>query len=374
MLDLWKFGFCSPPFKNDIFEWRRQVLKIMKSYKNVYNNVWDFKNILKSYYLARKRKNTKTYVIDFEWNLERELLEIQKELQEKTYQPGSYKNFYVSDPKKRLVYVASFKDRIVHHALCNVIEPIFDKGFIYDSYACRKNKGTHCAVMRLKKFLRILYFKCGSNNFYILKCDISKFFDNVDKEILFELIKKKIKDKNILRLIKKILNSTNGPKGIPIGNLTSQLFANIYLNELDQFVKHHLRIKYYTRYMDDFVIVSDDKNQLKIWREEIKNFLQNHLQLILHPQKQEILPAKIGVDFLGFHVFYSHILIRKSTVRRFWEKFKKGKMSYESFWSYVGHLKFADWWGLKKKIENKIVFVYSRSFCDFYDKRTANFS
>jgi retron-type reverse transcriptase len=347
----------------------------MKSYKNIYNNVWDFKNILKSYYLARKRKNKKTYVIDFEWNLERELLKIQKELQEKTYQPGSYKNFYVSDPKKRLVYVASFKDRIVHHVLCNVIEPIFDKGFIYDNYACRKNKGTHCAVMRLKKFLRTFYFKCGfSDNFYILKCDISKFFDSVDKEILFELIKKKIKDKNVLWLIKKILNSTNGPKGIPIGNLTSQLFANIYLNELDQFIKHHLRVKYYIRYMDDFVIVSDDKNQLKIWREEIRKFLQNHLQLILHPQKQEILPAKIGVDFLGFHVFYSHILIRKSTVRRFWKKFKKGKMSYESFWSYVGHLKFADWWGLKKKIENKMSFVYSHSFCNFYDKRTANFS
>ncbi|HPC37610.1 MAG TPA: reverse transcriptase/maturase family protein [Candidatus Paceibacterota bacterium] len=346
----------------------------MKTYKNLYNNIWDFQNLLKSYYAARKRKNDKDYVINCEWNLERELLEIKKEIQEKNYQPSVYQKFFVSDPKRRLVYVASFRDRIVHHALCNIIEPIFDKGFIFDSYACRKNKGTHRAVMRLKNFLRSLYFKCGSDNFYILKCDVRKFFDSVDKEILFALIKKKIKDKDVLWLIKKILDSTEGSKGIPIGNLTSQLFANIYLNELDQFVKHNLRIKYYARYMDDFVVLSNDKKQLKIWREFIKEFLANSLRLDLHPQKQEIFPARIGVDFLGFHIFYSHILIRKSMIRRFWKKFKKGRLDNKSFWSYLGHLEFADWWGFKKKIENKMPFVYNQSFCNFYGQRTANFS
>ncbi|MDD3614386.1 MAG: reverse transcriptase domain-containing protein [Candidatus Pacebacteria bacterium] len=346
----------------------------MKTFKNLYHSIFDFSNLLKSYYSARKRKSDKNYVIDFEWNLERELLKIQKELQEKTYQPNSYQKFFISDPKKRLVYKASFRDRVVHHALCNIIEPIFDRGFIYDSWACRKNKGTHHAVLRLKNFLRSLYFKCGSDNFYILKCDVRKFFDSVDKEKLFMLINKKIKDRDVLWLIKKILDSTEGSKGIPIGNLTSQLFANIYLNELDQFLKHNLRIKYYIRYMDDFIILSDNKCQLKIWREEIKNFIQKNLQLVLHPQKQEIFPAKIGVDFLGFHVFYSHILVRQNMIRRFWKKFKKGKMSSETFCSYLGHLKFADSWGLKKKIENKMSIVYGRSLYDFYAERTANLS
>jgi retron-type reverse transcriptase len=346
----------------------------MKRIGNLYQQVYSFDNLLISYYAARKRKSAKNYAIDFEWNLEKELLQIQKELRDKTYEPGKYQQFKIYDPKLRDIFVAPFHDRIVHHALYNVIEPIFDKGFIYDSYACRKGKGTHQGMLRLKSFLMSLNKKCGGRDFYVLKCDIRKYFDSVDKDILFSLLTRKIKDKDILWLVNKIINSTFGSKGMPIGNLTSQLFANVYLNELDKFIKHNLKVKYYVRYVDDFILLSESRRQLKEWRNLVREFLKNELLLELHPQKQEICPAKIGVDFLGFHIFYSHILLRQSIIRRFWKKFKKGQMKNASFWSYFGHFKFSDWFGLKRKIENKLKDKYSLEFYESYTKRTADFS
>lgn len=329
----------------------------MKPAKNLYDEIYDFDNLLKSYYQARKGKSQKKEVIVFEWNLERNLFEIQEKLKNNSYQFGRYQSFYISDPKRRLILAAPFFDRIVHHALCNVIEPIFDKGFIFDSYACRKNKGTHKAVLRLKKFMRSF----NDEDFYIFKADIKKYFPSINREILFQSIKKKIADKDTLKLIEKILSSVDGEKGIPIGNLTSQLFANIYLNELDQFVKHQLRAKYYCRYVDDFILLHRERSQLKKWREAIRKFLANKLQLELHPQKQEIFPAKIGVDFLGYHIFNSHILIRQSTVQRFFRRLKSGKMPLESIYSYLGHFKFADSFGLGKKI----IRVYAQRYPDF---------
>jgi len=259
----------------------RKDISQMKTYKNLYSQVCDFQNLLKSYYQARRCKSKKGYIIDFEWNLEKNLFDIQKKLKDHNYQFGQYQSFYVSDPKKRLIFAAPFQDRIVHHAICNVIEPIFDRGFIFDSYACRRNKGTHKAVFRLKKFMRSF----GDNKFYLLKADIKKYFLNIDRDILFQLIKKKISDQDTLWLIRAVIDSLDGKKGIPIGNLTSQLFANIYLNELDQFVKHHLKVKYYCRYVDDFVLLHQGRSQLKKWRAEIKEFLENKLQLEIHPQK-----------------------------------------------------------------------------------------
>ncbi len=169
----------------------------MKPAKNLYDEIYDFDNLLKSYYQARKGKSQKKEVIVFEWNLERNLFEIQEKLKNNSYQFGQYQSFYVSDPKRRLILAAPFFDRIVHHALCNVIEPIFDKGFIFDSYACRKNKGTHKAVLRLKKFMRSF----NDEDFYIFKADIKKYFPSINREILFQLIKKKIADKDTLKLI-----------------------------------------------------------------------------------------------------------------------------------------------------------------------------
>jgi retron-type reverse transcriptase len=329
----------------------------MKTYKNLYSQVYDFQNLLKSYYQARKCKSKKKYIIDFEWNLEKNLFDIQKKLKNRNYQFGQYQSFYVSDPKERLIFAAPFRDRIVHHALCNIIEPIFDRGFIFDSYACRRNKGTHKAVFRLKKFMR----NFGDNKFYVFKGDIRKYFPSINRNTLFQLIEKKIADQDALRLIRKIIDSLDGRKGIPIGNLTSQLFANIYLNELDQFAKHQLKVKDYCRYVDDFVLLHQDRRQLKKWRTEIKEFLENKLKLKLHPKKQEILPAKIGIDFLGYHIFINHILVRQSTVRRFFYRLKSGRMSYQSIYSYLGHFKFADSFGLMKKINR----IYAKRYTNF---------
>jgi len=170
----------------------------------------------------------------------------------------------VNDSKKRVIRAAPFKDRITHHALCNIIEPIFEKSFIYDSYACRENKGSHKAIKRLRSFIKSIKDTNGCKNYekiYYLQCDIVKYFDSIDKDILLELIKKRIKDKEVLYLIKIILNSYE--KGLPIGNLTSQLFANIYLNEFDFYVKNVLKCKYYIRYMDDFILLDVDKQQLR---------------------------------------------------------------------------------------------------------------
>jgi len=335
----------------------RKDISQMKTYKNLYSQVCDFQNLLKSYYQARRCKSKKGYIIDFEWSLEKNLFDIQKKLKDHNYQFGQYQSFYVSDPKKRLIFAAPFQDRIVHHAICNVIEPIFDRGFIFDSYACRRNKGTHKAVFRLKKFMRSF----GDNKFYLLKADIKKYFLNIDRDILFQLIKKKISDQDTLWLIRAVIDSLDGKKGIPIGNLTSQLFANIYLNELDQFVKHHLKVKYYCRYVDDFVLLHQGRSQLKKWRAEIKEFLENKLQLEIHPQKQEIFPAKIGIDFLGYHIFTHHILVRQSTVRRFFCRLKSCQMPFQSIYSYLGHFKFADSFGLMKKVNR----IYAERYTNF---------
>ncbi len=341
----------------------------MKTYKNLYDQVCDFQNILESYKQARKCKLNSDYVIHFEWELEKNLFEIKEKLENQIYQFGQYKQFYVFDPKRRLISAAPFGDRIVHHALCRVIEPIFDQGFIFDSYACRKNKGTHKAILRLKNFMRRLSFeiseealenkKSFASGGWFLKGDIAKYFDSIDHDILFCLLKKKIGDKKVLDLLWNIICSTSGNTGIPIGNLTSQLFSNIYLNELDKFIKHQLGAKYYIRYVDDFILLDSDKAKLKNWREQISDFLESHLLLRLHPKKREILPFRVGIDFLGYHVFTDHILIRQATVRRFWRRFKSGQMPKLSVDSYLGHFQFADYFGLKRKIDKKYAERYT---------------
>ena len=205
---------------------------------------------------ARKHKTLKPDVIKFEKDLKNNLLLLRSELLLRCYKPKSLVNFIIHDPKIRKISKSDFRDRVVHHALCNIIEPIFENAFIYDSYANRMGKGTLKAVERFDSFKR----KVTRNNTcktYVLKADIGKYFENVNHRILIRIIGKKIKDKKILRLIRIILaNPARGQsgKGMPLGNLTSQFFANVYLNELDHFVKHELRARYYIRYVDDFVI------------------------------------------------------------------------------------------------------------------------
>lgn len=249
----------------------------------LYDQLCLMKNLRKAYRRARKGKSEKWYVIEFEKDLDKNLLKLQKELLTMTYNPEPMKQFTIKDPKTRLISASAFRDRIVHHALCNIIEPIFDKIFIYDSYANRKGKGVHAALERFHSFMRKV--SCNGKTLqhardnnqvygYALKADIRHYFDSVDHEILLNIISRKVKDGKVLSLIKKILANHTSERGMPLGNLTSQFFANVYLNELDYFVKHNLRAKYYIRYVDDFVILDTSAQKLEFYKAEISNFLQ----------------------------------------------------------------------------------------------------
>ena len=330
----------------------------------LYDQVFDFNNLYRAYVGAKKHKQYRDSILKFSYKLEENLLALRYELAHKTYKHGGYREFIINDSKKRLIKAAPFRDRVVHHALFNIIEPILEPGFIYDSYACRKGKGTHAAIKRLEKFIRSLKL-CAQNDdhmeqrIYCLQCDISKYFDSVDHNVLIKLLERKIKDENILWLCREIIASN--PKGIPIGNLTSQLFANVYLNELDYFVKRVLHEKCYVRYMDDFLILGLDKRHLHDDKERIKIFLNERLKLEMHPKKAEIFPINKGVDFLGYVVRDGKRYLRKSTVRRFLKKSRRYRIMFENrrvseqsilnaYASWGGYFKFADSYMLIKRI------------------------
>lgn len=341
----------------------------------MFNQICSFQNLYSAYLKARKCKRYRDEILKFSYNSEGNLLKLQEELTAQSYKHGGYRKFIVCDSKKRKIKAAPFRDRVVHHALCNYIEPIFDKGFIYDSYACRKGKGTHRAIKRLEKFLKSASDSVGGGllderKIFCLKCDISKYFDSIDHRILLEVIKRKISDKKVIRLIAEILNSSyeKGPgTGIPIGNLTSQLFANIYLNELDQFIKHKLRIRHYLRYMDDFLFLDDDKKELHKIKKQVQEFLEDRLKLELHPKKADIFPVGKGIDFLGYQVFKNYRLLRKSTVKRFVKRMRiyqkmlakkllSEKKFNDSLQSWATYAKFADSYKLRKTLSDKLNF------------------
>jgi retron-type reverse transcriptase len=238
-----------------------------KNNYNLYNQIIDPKNIFEAYKKARKSRRYKKVVLNFSFSLEKNWHYIYYCLTNKNYIHGHYSEFLIKDSKKRIIESVPFKDRVIHHSLCNIIEPLFDKSFIVESYACRKNKGSHQANKQLRKYLKSVKDKNNLKDYsciYYLKCDITKYFNSIDHNILKTIIQKRIKDAKTMWLINLIIDSyhkdTN--KGIPIGNLTSQLFANIYLNELDYFIKYHLHCKYFIRYMDDFIILDIDKRKL----------------------------------------------------------------------------------------------------------------
>ncbi len=336
-----------------------------------FKEIWSFKNLHKSYLKARKCKKYRKDILFFSYNLEKNLINLQKDLLNQKYIHGSYREFIIQDSKKREIKVAPFRDRVVHHVLHNTIEPVFEKSFIVDSYACRKNKGTHKAIRKLESFLKLLNHKKTSKEIYCLKCDVLKYFDNINHNILLNFIKKKVKDEMVLQLIKDIVYSTNKEpgKGIPIGNLTSQLFANIYLNELDQFIKHKLKVKYYIRYMDDFLIIDCDKNKLQKNKKYIKNFLFKKLKLKLHPNKDNIFSTKKGINFLGYIVYFNYKLLKKDTVKRFIKKTKtnqklinKGFLKEDKFriflQSWFNYAKFGNSWNLCRKLEEEMKFKF----------------
>jgi len=324
-------------------------------------------NIMLAWRKAREEKTNHEDVIEFEKELELNLYKLHKELTNKTYSPLPLKTFVLRDPKTRVISKSDFRDRVVHHALINVIKPIFEKRFIFDSCANQLDKGTLFAIERFKKFMRKVSDPRHKRGF-CLKADIRHYFQEVDHEVLLLIIKKKVDDEDVIWLINKILanaSSSGGAttqKGMPLGNYTSQFFANVYLNELDYFVKHTLRAKYYIRYVDDFVIFHKSMKQLEAWKEEIDKFLKEKLKINLHPDKSRIIPLKRGVDFVGFRNFYHYNLLRKRNIRAMQRKvtlYKKGESCFERvFESYKGWQAYARWgntYKLREEIKKDII-------------------
>jgi retron-type reverse transcriptase len=338
----------------------------MKTYKNLYKEICSIKNLYKAYLKAKSGKSKKPYVILFSEDLDNELKKLNQELLNYIYKPKKLKKFIIRDPKTRTIHASAFRDRIVHHAIVNIIEPIFEKIFIYDSFASRKNKGTHLAVKRIEEFIRKVsgngrLIKEAINNNqiegYCLKADIKSYFDNVNHEVLLNVIKKKVRDEKTLWLIKQILDNFEGKeigRGMPLGNLTSQFFANVYLNELDYFVKHILKAKYYIRYVDDFVIIHRSKKRLEYYKKEIENFLITKLKIWLHPAKSKIIVLRNGITFLGYRIFFHYKLLVKRNIRFIQSRigdFNQGKISKEQlescFSGWSGYAKWANTYKLR---------------------------
>jgi len=276
----------------------------MKSILNhSYENLISVDNLLEAWQEFLRGKRSKSDVQIFQFNLMNNILQLHEDLKNKTYKHGGYQEFKINDPKPRTIHKATVRDRLLHHAVYRILYSFYDKTFIADSFSCRNNKGTRKAINRFRKFSYIVS-KNNTKTCWILKCDIRKFFANVNRQILSDMLSRSILDGKIVDLLNGIIFSFD--KGLPLGNLTSQLFANVYLNELDQFVKHKLKITYYIRYADDFVIFSEDKKYLENLIFEISEFLENKLKLQMHPDKIFIKTLSSGVDFLGWVNFSVH--------------------------------------------------------------------
>ena len=342
----------------------------MKRHKDLYDKVHSFENLLLAFRKAAKGKRKKAAVASFEVRMESELLALHLELLSKSYRPGSYRAFVIHDPKERLISAAPFRDRVVHHALCNVIEPIFERGFIYDSYANRKGKGTHEAIRRYQRYAREYR--------YVLKCDIRKFFPSIDHEILKQALRRKIGCPDTCWLIDLIIDNSNPQeehvayfpgddlfapaarrRGLPIGNLTSQFWANVYMDRFDHWVKEVLRAPGYIRYVDDFVLFGDDPGELNRWKQLLQEQL-NLLRLVLHPRKTQVHQTAAGVPFLGFRVYPHHRAVKKDRLGRYRRYLHKGMKERAAgrlgpstlecrLNSWLGHVRF----GMSRRLERK---------------------
>ncbi len=321
----------------------------------------------------------------FEYHLEDNLLELQQELQDSTYRPGAYTSFHIHEPKRRLISAAPFRDRVVHHALCNLIEPIFERGFIFDSYANRVGKGTHRALNRAQTFSRRYP--------YLLQCDLRQFFPSIDHAILCNILASRIADTNVLWLCDQILASGAGvlseeyemvyfpnddpstpsagqglfaslrSRGLPIGNLTSQFWGNVYLNGFDHFVKRELRCPAYLRYVDDFLLFGEDKDTLWRWKDKIEERMAA-LRLTLHPAHPA--PVKEGFSFLGFRIFPNRRRLKRRKglyyqrkLRSMCHDYRAGRLSFEqlsaSVQGWVNHARYGNTIGLRKAILGKLI-------------------
>lgn len=320
----------------------------------------DYGNVQKAYNKARKCKRYRKDVLMFTTDKEENLEKVRNAILNLDYEPSEYRYFKVYEPKERLIMALPFYDRVIQHAINNVLEPIFNKRFIFHSYACRKGKGMHGASDALQELLYNWQKFHQDQPLYAIKADIHHYFQSINHDVLKAEIRKVIKDAGTLELIDRIIDHNgNMPEGIgiPVGNLTSQLFANIYLDKLDKFIKHTLGVKDYIRYMDDFIILSPDKDQLREWLAAIERFLRDELKLELNP-KTTILAAKNGIDFVGYKHRATHRKVRRDSIKRIKRTIKKcecGKITKEqmqkSIQSWTGHAGHADSYNLRKKIK-----------------------
>ncbi len=312
----------------------------MKRYGNLWNAMISFPSLFRAARRARKGKRLRPDVALFEYHLEQNLWKLHDELLTRQYLPGDYHTFLIHEPKQRQISAAPYRDRVVHHALTAVLEEIFEPTFIDDSYACRPGKGTHAAVSRAQIFSRRFQ--------YVLKADIRKFFPSIDHQILVQQIERRVKDPNVLWLVRRIVDASNEQepvlnwfpgddllspterrRGLPIGNQTSQFFANAYLNPLDHFICESLRSGGYVRYADDMLVFESDKRRLSEVREQIREFLGG-FRLKLHPQKSEIFPVRTGIPFLGYRVFPDRKRLSRSNILRFRRRIRKLQIAWSA--------------------------------------------
>lgn len=350
----------------------------MKRYSHLWADVVAFENLLQASRQAQRGKRYRPNVLDFNYNLGQELLDLQAELTQKIYTPGNYRTFRIRDPKSRLISAAPYRDRVVHHALCNVIVPLIERTFIADTYANRSGYGTHRALKRFTQFAR--------SSRYLLQCDIRKYFPCIDHTILKDILRRKIKCPDTLWLIDRIIDGSNPQgetaeyfpgddlltpiqrrKGLPIGNLTSQFFANVYLSGLDHFVKEQLKARQYLRYVDDFGLFSDDRVFLEEARLAIEDYLIT-LRLRLHPVKSQLFETRYGANFVGFRILPDRIRVRSENLRRARQRFRQLQQDYRAgqvslaelvqrLQSWEAHLLHGDTYRLRSQICDRLIFT-----------------
>ncbi len=339
----------------------------------LFDQVCSWPNLLLAHRKASRGKRGLPAASRFEVGLADRLLSLQEELRNRTYRPGEYESFFIHDPKTRLISAAPFRDRVVHHALCNVIEPLFERRFVSDSFANRRGKGTHRALDRCQQLARRYR--------YVLACDIRQHFPSIDHEILRSILRRKIDDEHTFWLCERIIESgadvlsgrydmvffagddlfaVNRPRGLPIGNLTSQFWSNCYLDPFDHFVKRELRCGGYVRYVDDFLLFGNDKRTLWRWKKQLIERLAT-LRLTLHERCAQVRPVNDGIPWLGFVVFPDHRRMKRRNVVRYRRRLRAlaaayyaGRVGYSrldaSVQGWIAHVSYADTWGLRRSV------------------------
>lgn len=313
---------------------------------HIFYNIISVENLLVAWREFLRGKRRRRDVIKFGLNLTDDILALHRELEAKTYRHGGYHAFKINDPKPRHIHKASVRDRLLHHAIYRILYPYFDRKFIFDSFSCRRDKGTHLALDCFRDYARIVS-KNHTRTAWVLKCDVRKFFENIDHEILKNVLAKHISDNDILWLLGEVIDSFMS--GLPLGNLTSQLLVNVYMNEFDHYLKRKLKVKYCVRYADDFVILHENREYLENILPKISKFLEEHLRLSLHPNKVFIKTFASGIDFLGWVHFSHHRILRTSTKRRMFGRLKVSA-NKNTLDSYKGLLKHGNTFKLTQQL------------------------